>query len=196
MTGDDRRSRERRAEGTSSARRSRPSLHELVENGEISDAELEERARETLLRVLTAAPKSRVELAQSLGRKGYPERVVGPLLDRFEEVGLVDDASYAEMLVRTRHGERSLSRRAIAAELRRRGIDEETSASALDQVDDDSEADAARDLARARLRRTAGLDRDVRIRRAVGALARKGYSPSLAFEVVQRELDEEPSLDD
>ncbi|WP_253182082.1 regulatory protein RecX [Cellulosimicrobium cellulans] len=111
-------------------------------------------------------------------------------------MGLVDDASYAEMLVRTRHGERSLSRRAIAAELRRRGIDEETSASALDQVDDDSEADAARDLARARLRRTAGLDRDVRIRRAVGALARKGYSPSLAFEVVQRELDEEPSLDD
>jgi regulatory protein len=179
--------------GTSSARRSRPSLHELVESGEISDAELAERARETLLRVLTAAPKSRAELAQSLARKGYPERVVTPLLDRFEDVGLVDDTSYAEMLVRTRHGERGLSRRAIAMELRRRGLDEETSAAALDQVDDDSEADAALELARARLRRTAGLDRDVRIRRAVGALARKGYSPSLAFEVVQRELDHEES---
>ncbi|MFC8921519.1 regulatory protein RecX [Cellulosimicrobium sp. NPDC057127] len=146
-----------------------------------------------MLRVLTAAPKSRAELAQSLGRKGYPERVVTPLLDRFEDVGLVDDTSYAEMLVRTRHGERGLSRRAIATELRRRGLDEETSAAALEQVDDDSEVDAAHELARTRLRRTTGLDRDVRIRRAVGALARKGYSPSLAFEVVQRELDREAS---
>ncbi|WP_251150706.1 regulatory protein RecX [Cellulosimicrobium sp. Marseille-Q4280] len=141
--------------------------------------------------MLTAAPKSRAELAQALARKGYPEHVVLPLLDRYEEVGLVDDAQYAEMLVRTRHSERGLSRRAISQELRRRGIDEDTSATALEQVDDDSEAEAARDLARSRLRRTAGLDRDVRIRRAVGTLARKGYSPGLAFEIVQRALDEE-----
>lgn len=144
-----------------------------------------------MLRILTAAPKSRAELAQSLARKGYPEHVVLPLLDRYEEVGLVDDAQYAEMIVRTRHAERGLSRRAISSELRRRGIAEDVSSTALEQVDDDSEADAARDLARARLRRTAGLDRDVRVRRAVGALARKGYSPGLAFEVVQRELDRE-----
>ncbi len=44
-----------------------------------------------------------------------------PILDRFEEVGLVDDAQYAEMIVRTRHAERGLSRRAISTELRRRG---------------------------------------------------------------------------
>ncbi len=49
-----------------------PSLHELVERGEISDADLAERARETVLRILTAAPKSRAELTQSLARKGYP----------------------------------------------------------------------------------------------------------------------------
>ncbi|MCB7137742.1 regulatory protein RecX [Cellulosimicrobium marinum] len=144
-----------------------------------------------MLRILTAAPKSRAELAQSLARKGYPEHVVLPLLDRYEEVGLVDDTQYAEMIVRTRHAERGLSRRAIAVELRRRGIDDETSASALDQVDDDSETEAAHDLARARLRRTVGLDRDVRVRRAVGALARKGYAPGVAFEVVQQELDRE-----
>ncbi|MGX1574427.1 regulatory protein RecX, partial [Cellulosimicrobium funkei] len=172
-------------------RRPRPSLHELVERGEISDADLAERARETVLRILTAAPKSRAELTQSLARKGYPEHVVLPILDRFEEVGLVDDAQYAEMIVRTRHAERGMSRRAISTELRRRGIDGEVGAAALEQVDDDSEADAALALARARLARTRGLDRDVRVRRTVGALARKGYSPGLAFEIVQRELDAE-----
>ncbi|WP_426311542.1 regulatory protein RecX [Cellulosimicrobium sp. E-16] len=166
-------------------------MHELVERGEISDADLAERARETVLRILTAAPKSRAELAQSLARKGYPEHVVLPILDRFEEVGLVDDAQYAEMIVRTRHAERGLSRRAISTELRRRGIDGEVGAVALEQVDDDSEADAALELARTRLARTRGLDREVRVRRTVGALARKGYSPSLAFEIVQRELDAE-----
>jgi regulatory protein len=95
------------------------------------------------------------------------------------------------MIVRTRHAERGLSRRAISTELRRRGIDGEVGAAALEQVDDDSEADAAVELARTRLARTRGLDRDVRVRRTVGALARKGYSPSLAFEIVQRELDAE-----
>jgi regulatory protein len=187
-----------RRAGRKAARRPRPSLAELVERGEISDADLAERARETVLRMLTAAPKSRAELEQSLARKGFPEHVVLPILDRFEEVGLVDDAQYAEMIVRTRHAERGLSRRAISTELRRRGIDTETSATALEQVDDDSEAEAARALARSRLARTRGLERDVRVRRVVGALARKGYSPSVAFEIVQRELDAERAdeLDD
>lgn len=173
------------------ARTRRPTLAERIAAGEVDDAEMAERARETVLRVLTAAPKSRGELAASLGRKGYPEHVVEPILDRFEEVGLIDDAEYAAMLVRTRHAERGLARRAIATELRRRGIPEEIAAEALGEVDDDSEDDAALHLARNRLSRTRGLDRDVRVRRAVGALARKGYAPGRAFEIVQRELDAE-----
>ena len=135
----------------------------------------------------------------AMTRKGYPPEVLEPLLERFEEVGLIDDAEYAGMIVRTRHGERGLSRRAIAQELRRKGIDDETATGALDQVDDDDENDAARDLVRRRLARTTGLDREVRMRRVVGMLARKGYSPGLALSLVREELaregdeaDEEP----
>lgn len=159
-----------------------------MERGEISDADLAERARETVLRILTAAPKSRAELEQSLARKGYPEHVVLPILDRFEEVGLVDDAQYAEMIVRTRHAERGLSRRAISTELRRRGVDPDVSAVALEQVDGDSEADTLRALVRSRLARTRGLRRDVRMRRVLDAMARRGYPPELALPVVQGEL--------
>jgi regulatory protein len=138
--------------------------------------------------MLTAAPKSRSELERSLARKGYPEHVVTPLLDRFNDVGLVDDASYAELIVRTRHSERGLARRAIAMELRRRGIDEETASQALEQVDRDDERGAAAELARKHVARTRGLEQQVRIRRAVGAIARKGHSPGVALEAVREAL--------
>ncbi|QDW64643.1 regulatory protein RecX [Oerskovia sp. KBS0722] len=127
----------------------------------------------------------------AMTRKGYPPEVLEPILERFEEVGLVDDAEYAGMLVRTRHGERGLSRRAIAQELRRKGIDDDTATEALDQVDEDDEAEAARDLVQRRLARTTGLDREVRTRRIVGMLARRGYSPSLALSLVREELARE-----
>ncbi len=166
----------------------RKTVAEKLEEGSLTTEEAVELARETVLRILTAAPKSRRELEQSLGRKGYPEHVVTPVLDRFDEVGLVDDAGYAEMVVRTRHAERGLARRAIAVELRRRGIDDETAVDALDQIDDEDEREAAQRLAHKLVARTRGQERDARVRRAASALARKGYSPGLAFAVVKDAL--------
>ena len=100
------------------------------------------------------------------------------MLDRFTEVGLIDDAEYARMLVRTRHAERGLSRRAIAVELRRRGIDDELAGDALEQVDADDEEVAARDARAAQARLDLGAGRadavaaHVRGARAQGVPAR------------------------
>jgi regulatory protein len=175
--------------GRSSADRTpRKSVAERLESGEISRDEAVEKAREVVLKTLTAAQRSRRELEQSLARKGYPEDVVVQVLDRFDEVGLVDDATYAETIVRTRHAERGLARRGIAAELRRRGIDEDTATEALDQLDPDDERVAGAKLATKLITRTRSLDRQVRVRRAVGSLARKGYAPGLAFELVREAL--------
>ncbi|ROS77171.1 regulatory protein RecX [Cellulomonas sp. PhB143] len=176
--------------------RRRPTIAERIADGELDHEAATEKAREHVLRSLTAAPRSRGQLTEALARKGYPEAVIEPLLERLVEVGLVDDRQLAEMLVRTRHSERGLSRRALAQELRRKGIDEETARGALAQVDDDDEADAARELVSRRLARTRGLDRDVRVRRTVAALARKGYGPSLAFELVRAALDAEALEDE
>ena len=166
----------------------RRTVAERLEASELSRDDAVEKAREAVLRILTAAQRSRRELEQSLARKGYPEDVVEQVLDRFDEVGLVDDATYAETIVRTRHAERGLARRGIAAELRRRGIDEETAVEALDQLDSDDERAAGARLAAKLVTRTGGLDRQVRVRRAVGSLARKGYAPGLAFELVRDAL--------
>lgn len=178
----------KRSQRSGADRAPRKSVAERLEAGEISRDEVVEKAREAVLKILTAAQRSRRELEQSLARKGYPEDVVVQVLDRFDEVGLVDDATYAETIVRTRHAERGLARRGIAAELRRRGIDEDTAVEALDQLDPDDEREAGARLAAKLVTRTRSLDRQVRVRRAVGSLARKGYAPGLAFELVRDAL--------
>ena len=184
-------SRRKEYSGERKERKPRPTVADRIESGALVGPELTEHAREAILRTLTAAPKSRRQLMDAMTRKGYPPEVLEPILERFEEVGLIDDAEYAGMIVRTRHNERGLSRRAIAQELRRKGIDDETATSALDQVDDDDEHDAARDLVRRRLAKTSALAREVRIRRVVGMLARKGYGPGLALTLVREELARE-----
>jgi regulatory protein len=151
----------------------------------------EEVARAIVLRLLTGAPRSRAQLAEALARRDVPDEVVDRVLDRFTEVGLVDDAEYARMLVRSKHAERGLSRRALAVELRRRGIDEPTAAGALGEVDDEDEAAAARALVERRLAATRGLDPQVRMRRTCAALGRRGYPPGLVVRLVRDALARE-----
>jgi|GEM_PF-72005 len=153
-------------------------------------------ARTIALRQLTAAPRSRAQLAEAMAKRDVPEDVADRVLDRFTEVGLVDDTAYAEMLVRSRHAERGMSRRALALELRRKGVADEVARGALEQVDDADEEEAARALARKKLRATRGLDREVRLRRAYGALGRRGYGGSLVSRVVREELDAEGAAED
>jgi len=172
------------------ARRRRPAQEPPSTGTAAQDTEPdpESVARAIALRLLTGAPRSRAQLEEAMARRDVPEEVAARVLDRFTEVGLVDDAEYARMLVRTRHEERGLSRRALAVELRRKGIDEETAAGALEQVDADDEEEAARALVRRKLRSTAGLDEATRLRRVAGTLGRKGYSPGLALRIAREEL--------
>jgi regulatory protein len=145
-------------------------------------------ARAIGLRMLAGAPRSRAELAAAMARKDVPPEISDAVLDRFTEVGLIDDAEYARMLVRTRHGERGLARRAIGAELRRRGVDDEVATEALGDVDDEDEERAARALVRRRLAATRGLDAQTRSRRIFAALGRRGYGGTLISRLVREEL--------
>ncbi len=151
----------------------------------------EQVARAIMLRMLTGAPRSRAQLAEALAKRDVPDDVAVRVLDRFTEVGLIDDAEYADMLVRSRHAERGLSRRALAVELRRRGVDDATAAEALAQVGDEDEVDAARRLVERRLAATRGLDRQTRTRRALAALGRRGYPPGLVAGLVREALARE-----
>jgi regulatory protein len=149
-------------------------------------------ARQIVLRQLTAAPRSRSQLEQVLCRKQCPEHIASAVLDRMEEVGLVDDTAYAGMLVRSQQAGRGLARRALAQELRRKGVDDETARAALDEVDPHDEEDRARELVAKKLRTMSGLDPLVQTRRLAGMLARKGYPSDLSMRVVREAVREAP----
>lgn len=153
------------------------------------DADPESVARKILLDQLTGRARSRHDLAAKLAQRNVPADVATRLLDRFEEVGLVDDAAFAREWVAQRQAGRGLARRALAHELRRKGIDDETAREALDDVDEGDEVEAARLLVQRKLRSVRGLDSDKAVRRLVGMLARKGHSSAVAYRVVREELE-------
>jgi regulatory protein len=153
------------------------------------DADPESVARKILLDQLTGRARTRSELADKLGSRNVPADLATRLLDRFEEVGLIDDAGFAREWVAQRQSGRGLARRALAQELRRKGIEDEVAREALDEIDDEGEVEAARMLVRAKMRSVRSLDHDKAVRRLVGMLARKGHSSSVAFRVVKEELD-------
>ncbi|MCO5992383.1 recombination regulator RecX [Actinoallomurus rhizosphaericola] len=148
-------------------------------------------AREICLRQLSFSPKTRAQLADALRRKGVPDDVAERVLSRYSEVGLIDDAAFARAWVESRHAGRGLARRALAAELRRRGVADETVSEAVEELGPEQEEAAARELVARRLPGTRGLDPVKRTRRLMGMLARKGYSGGLAYRVVREALEAE-----
>jgi regulatory protein len=160
------------------------------------EADHEAVARKILLDQLTGQPRSRSELAAKLAKKQVPAEVASRLLDRFEEVGLVDDAAFARDWVQSRQVGRGLARRALAVELRRKGVDSEVVAEAVDEVDPADELESARRLVRRKLPSMQRFDTTTQVRRLAGMLARKGYPPGLAFAVVREEIAGAESLVD
>lgn len=148
-------------------------------------------ARIICLRLLDRRARSRSELADALRKRGIPDDAAAAVLDRLTEVGLIDDAALAESMAGAQHRERGLARRAVAARLRRRGLDDDVVASAVATIDADDERERARELVRKRRRQLAGLPPEVQLRRLVGLLGRKGYPPGLAYDVVRVELAHE-----
>jgi regulatory protein len=120
-----------------------------------------------------------------------PDEVAERVLGRYSEVGLIDDAAFARAWVQSRHAGRGLARRALAAELRWRGVADDTVNEAVEELDPGQEEAAARNLVAKRLAATRGLDPVKRTRRLVGMLARKGYSGGLAYRVVREALENE-----
>jgi len=154
------------------------------------DADPESVARRILLDQLTGRARSRKELSDKLASRNVPTEVATELLDRFEEVGLVDDTAFARTWVSQRQQGKGLSRRVLAQELRRKGVDDEVAKEALDDIDPEDEAEAARELVAKKMRSLRGVDETTAARRLVGMLARKGYAPGLSYAIVREHLKE------
>jgi regulatory protein len=141
------------------------------------------------LRLLTARARTRAELAGQLTKRGYPDDVSARVLDRLSGVGLIDDAGFAEQWVHSRQANAGKGKRALVAELRTKGVDNDVITAVLGGIDPAAERGRAEELVRKKLRRETLRDDDARVsRRLVAMLARRGFDQSMAYDVVSTEL--------
>ena len=144
---------------------------------------LEQRAKNVLLHQLSRSMKTRFQLEAILMKREIPDEIAQLVLDRFTEAQLIDDAVFAAAYVRTRlENGRSVS--AIRGELRRKGVAQDIIEPQLQDVDSAREQEIANKLAANRFGRMQNLDADVRKRRLLGFLQRRGFSQSIAYRAM------------
>lgn len=149
------------------------------------DADPEEVARGIVLRKLAAQARTRSELAKALQARAVPAEAASVVLDRMSEIGLVDDAAFAQDWVASRQQRRHLSRSALRRELQNKGVARDQIDEALAPLGVSEELEAALSLARRRQATMATLPRDVQYRRLSGVLARRGFGGSVAAQVLE-----------
>ena len=128
-----------------------------------------------------------------------PEPASTKVLDRLADVGLVDDRAFADGYVLSRQRDRGLAVREISRQLRDKGVDEAVISTAVEGAAGEPEAEVARQLVQRKLRAMTRLAPEAQTRRLVGMLARKGYPPSLAFQIVREAVgacDDDTALAD
>jgi regulatory protein len=146
---------------------------------------------EICLRLLTAAPRTRAQLADALQRRQVPQQTADAVLGRLAAARLIDDEAFAHAWVESRHYSRGLAARALTAELRQRGVSDGDVQAAIAELSPQQEEAAARRLVQAKLAATRGKPAVTRVRRLMGLLARKGYPAGLAYRVVREALEQE-----
>ena len=169
----------------------KPSLQDLISATEAvslahenktQDAHAE--ARNIVLNQLNFMPRSRKELETTLAKRHVEPDVAKSVLDRFEEIGMVDDAAFAELLIRSRCNTKRVSRSVLRQQLRQKGVDQEIIEDALMVVTDEDELRMATELVEKKLRAMSNLEPEVRKRRLFGLLARKGYGTHIALRII------------
>jgi regulatory protein len=139
-----------------------------------SDEKLEKRARNVLL----------FQLSRSMEKREIPVEIAKPLLDRFEEVQLIDDAVFAAAYVRSRV-EKGKSSRIIGRELQQKGVDRAVVEEAISGISREDEEKLVLELGRARWDRLRDLEPDTKYRRVSGFLMRRGFSSSMVSSALR-----------
>ncbi len=150
--------------------------------------ELEAAVRDKCLSLLSQQPRTRAELERKLVQLETPADVIAHVLDRFSDVKLIDDAAFAAAYVRTGVGVRRRGTRSLRSELRMRGVSDEDIESATCEVDKDTERATALALAERRAASFARLAPEVRRRRLMGLLMRRGFSSAVVSSVLAEVL--------
>ena len=177
--------------GATPAERARRIQRRRELNAQLPEDQAVARAREAALTLLDHQARSSGEIAQKLSDKGYQEPVVSTVVHRLEDLGLLNDREYAFMLARTRFSERGLVGQALRGELRKKGMPNDLIAEACDAVEADGQRERALQLAQKKMRSCRSLPRERAFARCASYLARRGYPPSLSYEVIREAWEDQ-----
>ena len=156
-----------------------------------------EEAWNAALSYLSYRARSRRELARHLRRKRYPSSLVDRVLDRCEELTLIDDLSFATAFVRDRIRLRPRGVTRLEAELVGKGVSRDDARDGIRAAFEEEEV-TERDLlevtARRRWRRLARTDAATARRRLYAHLVRSGFPPNEVQRAVAEIVKAEPGL--
>ena len=142
-----------------------------------------ERAYQQALLFLSYRTRSESEIRQNLRKHELPEDVIEYTLGRLRESHLADDDQFARAWVENRNTFRPRSRRALAVELRQKGLSDEAAQSALAAVDDEA---LAYEAGLKKVHRFRDLEWNEFRRKLSEFLARRGFPYSVIVPVVSR----------
>ena len=151
----------------------------------LSPEKQESRARNVLLHQLARSAKSTSQLRKILEQREISPEIAEKVLERFTEVGLIDDAAYAETIVNSRRNYKGLAKSAIKRELNEKGVSQEFVEEAISGITAEDDFESAKQLATRRFGQMAHLEKEVRTRRLAGYLQRKGYASSAVFAAIK-----------
>lgn len=163
----------------------------------IIDYELEEQkapVRKKALGLLNYRARSVHELRGKLLDAEFEAEVIDEVIADLERADLLDDEKFAHEWVYQRHNRRGKTRLVLDHELADKGISPVIRAQALDQIDDDDEAELAQALATKKAKKVKRIDDrsgyDKELRKIVGVLARRGFGQGMALRYARQALDE------
>ena len=146
---------------------------------------LEERARNIVLKLLERGPKSSAELATALEKHEIPAEIIKHVISRFSEVELINDQAYAQQVVDASRRTKGLARSMVKRKLADKGLDQEVINQVVADISDEDELAVATELAIKRFGQLGKLDPDVRNRRLVGFLQRRGFGSGVVFAAIR-----------
>lgn len=135
------------------------------------------------LRLLNQRDHTSAEIRQNLKRHEVTEPVIDEVIERLERAGLINDERFAQNWIENRTEFRPRSRRALAYELRSRGIAPEAFEEALTKTDEEEMA------YRAAMKQSTKYQRLERLefrQKMIAFLGRRGFSYSISAPVAQR----------
>ena len=142
-------------------------------------------ALEYALKLLGYRARTEKELQERLAGKKYETEIIGDGLAKLVKANLVNDQEFASNYARDKLSISRRGPRRIYFELVRRGVAKDIADQATKLVNKDEELEVAQVLLQSRQRQWAKLDPLARKRRAIGLLARRGFSPNILSQLLK-----------